>query len=184
MAGRRWTKEEIEKLENLSGTYTVASIAKILGRSYIAVNNKIHRLGISGFLGSTDLLTVNQVCQMLGIHYRTLQCKWERKGLKLLHKGNYVVIRQEELIRYMKEHPEDWNAYKIRDDTLFRKYNWYKEKKKTDRPKKYFWTSGEIQKMQYLRHCGFSISEIAKKLGRSESSIKYKLYRGGTICRY
>ena len=30
--------------------------------------------------------------------------------------------------------------------------------------------------MRYLRHEGYSIREIAEQMGRSESSIKYKLY--------
>lgn len=176
MAGRRWTEEELEILENSIGTYTVATIAKKLGRSFDAVNIKLQRMGLSGFEKSTDLLTMNQLCLMLGVQSRTVKKKWKAKGLHIMRRGNYVVIRQEELIKYLKNHPEDWNATAVTDDSLIMGYPWYKEKRKQDTKESYYWTDAEVSKMKYLRHQGFSIREIAEKMGRSESSIKYKLY--------
>ena len=49
MGGRRWTNDEIQTLEDMSGTYTVATIARRLGRSFDSVNLKMNRLGILGF---------------------------------------------------------------------------------------------------------------------------------------
>ena len=99
MAGRRWTREELQTLEDMIGTYTVASIAKKLGRSFDAVNIKLNRMGLVGFEKSTDLLTMNQVCLMLGVQSRTVKKKWRDKGLRIMRKGNYLAIRQEELIK-------------------------------------------------------------------------------------
>ena len=48
MGGRRWTNDEIQTLEDMSGTYTVATIARRLGRSFDSVNLKMNRLGILG----------------------------------------------------------------------------------------------------------------------------------------
>lgn len=176
MAGRRWTQEELQTLEELSGTYTVASIAKRLGRSFDAVNIKLNRMGLAGFERSTDRLTMNQVCLMLGVQYRTVKNKWKSKGLSIVRRGNYLTIRQEELIKYLKNHPEDWNAKDITDDSLIMGYPWYKEKKKADTRKSYYWSQNDVSRLHYLRHEGYSLREIAEKMGRSESSIKYKLY--------
>ena len=176
MSGRRWTQEELDQLERMSGTYTVATIAKKLGRSFDAVNIKLQRMGLSGFEKSTDLLTMNQMCLMLGVQSRTVKKKWKSKGLRIMRKGNYLTIRQEELIKYLKNHPEDWSAADITDDSLIMRYPWYKEKKKTDVKSQYHWTSVELSKLKLLRHEGYSIREIAEQMGRSESSIKYKLY--------
>lgn len=77
----------------------------------------------------------------------------------------------------MREHPEDWNAARVTDDTMFMRYNWYKEKRKNDISRRYNWTGTEVRRMQHLRHEGYSIREIAEMMNRSESSIKYKLYR-------
>ena len=47
MAGKRWTKEEVEKLkELLAAGKTVAVIAAVLGRSEDSVYRKIKRLGL------------------------------------------------------------------------------------------------------------------------------------------
>ena len=94
MGGRRWTNDEIQTLEDMSGTYTVATIARRLGRSFDSVNLKMNRLGI--------LLTMNQLCIMLGVEPRTVKKKWADKGLRIFRKGNYIVVRQEDLIRYLK----------------------------------------------------------------------------------
>lgn len=67
MGGRRWTQEELQILEDKIGTFTVETIARRLGRSFDAVNIKLNRMGLVGFEKSTDLLTLNQVCQMLGV---------------------------------------------------------------------------------------------------------------------
>lgn len=176
MAGRRWTREELQALEDMIGTYTVASIAKKLGRSFDAVNIKLNRMGLVGFEKSTDLLTMNQVCLMLGVQSRTVKKKWQDKGLRIMRKGNYLAIRQEELIKYLKNHPEDWSAADVIDDSLIMAYPWYKEKKRTDTRSQYHWTPDELSKLKHLRYQGYSIREIAQQMGRSESSIKYKLY--------
>ena len=177
MAGRRWTEEELQTLEQMSGAFTVATIAKRLGRSFDAVNIKLNRMGLSGFEKSTDLLTMNQVCQMLGVESRTVKKKWKSKGLRIMRKGNYLTIRQENLIRYLRDHPEDWSAADIVDDGLIMSYPWYKEKRQQDKKRKYFWTPEDVARLRFLRHKGHSIQEIAKLMDRSESSIKYKLYR-------
>ena len=122
------------------------------------------------------MLTRNTVSKILGIENRTLQY-WERKGLKSYRKRPYVMYRQEDIIKYMREHPEDWNAARVTDDTMFMRYDWYKEKRRNDISHRYNWTGTEVRKMQYLRHEGYSIREIAEMMNRSESSIKYKLYR-------
>ena len=84
--------------------------------------------------------------------------------------------REEDLIRYLKQHPEDWNAANVPDDTLIMGYAWYKEKKRQDIPTSYYWKTSEKSRLQLLRKQGYSIREIAEKMDRSESSIKYKLY--------
>ena len=106
---------------------------------------------------------------------RTIQY-WGRKGLKSVRKNPYVMYRQQDIIRYMEEHPEDWNAARVTDDTLFMQYPWFKEKRKNDISHKYNWTQTEVSQMKMLRKQGFTIREIAEKMNRSESSIKYKLY--------
>ena len=176
MSGKHWTKEEEGILEDMIGTFTAASIARKLGRSFNSVNLKLSRMGLSGFEGSTDLLTMNIVHKMMGVEARTIKGKWADAGLRTIRKGNYVCIRQEDLIKFLKNNPDLWNAHKVKDDTLLMGYDWYKEKRKVDMPSNYNWTPIEVSRMKLLRNEGYSIREIAEKMKRSESSIKYKLY--------
>lgn len=178
MGGRRWTQEEMQILEESIGTFTVETIAKRLGRSFHSVNMKLSRMGLSGFAKSTDMLTMNQMCLMLGVEGRTVKKKWRNKGLRIRRKGNYLVIQQEDLVKYLKDHPEDWNAADVNDDSLIMGYPWYKEKKKHDTKRKYFWTPEEVSKMKYLRQKGYTVHEIAARMGRSVGSIRGKLYGG------
>lgn len=175
MGGRAWSQEDLIRLEELTEKYPLATVARKLNRSENAVFLKRQRLGIGGYRDNTDMLTRNTLSQILGIENRTIQY-WERKGLKSIRKKPYVMYRQQDIIRYMKEHPEDWNAARITDDSLFMGYDWYKEKRRTDKPSRYNWTEAEISRMRMLRKQGFTIREIAEKMDRSESSIKYKLY--------
>ena len=176
MGGRHWTEEELKKLEELTGTYTVATIAKILGRSFNSVNIKLNRMGLSGFEKSTDLLTINQVQKLLCVQYKTINKTWRSKGLRFMRKGNYLVCREEDLVKFLKEHPECWNANKVTDDSILMRYPWYHEKKKQDDNKPYFWTPAEESKLKLLRYQGYTIREIAERMGRTDSSIKAKLY--------
>lgn len=177
MAGQAWTQEEMDYLENSIDTFTVATIAKKLGRSFDSVNLKLNRMGLSGFEKSTDLLTMNQLCLTLGVQSRTVKKKWVSKGLRIMRKGNYLVVRQENLLDYLKKHPEDWNATKVTNDSLFYGLPWYKEKLKNDKEESYYWTEYEMAQLRLLRYQGYSIREIAEQMNRSESSVKYKLYR-------
>lgn len=139
MGGRSWSQEELIQLEELTETYPLATVARKLNRSENAVFLKRQRTGIGGFMANTDMLTRNTLSRILGVENRTIQY-WERKGLKSVRKKPYVMYRQQDIIRYMKEHPEDWNAARVTDDTLFMQYPWFKEKRKNDISHKYNWT--------------------------------------------
>lgn len=183
MGGRAWSQEELIQLEELTETYPLATVARKLNRSENAVFLKRQRTGIGGFMANTDMLTRNTLSRILGVENRTIQY-WERKGLKSVRKKPYVMYRQQDIIRYMKEHPEDWNAARVTDDTLFMQYPWFKEKRKNDISHKYNWTQTEVseswkttmwrcQKKKNLQHLAGAIqwsSTPSKKGSRWNSS--------------
>ena len=174
---KSWTDEEVEKLEEMLGSFTIESIAKSLGRSFDSVNLKVNRLGLQGFIKTTDFLSTNQVVKLIGVSARTLNKKWVNNGLKIINKGHYRMIRQEDLIRYMKNHPDHWNAKNIADDTIFRPYSWFQDKKKTDTKKSYHWSEHDKSLCKLMFYQGYSIQEISEKIGRSVSACKYMIYK-------
>lgn len=85
MGGRAWSQEELIRLEELTETYPLATVARKLNRSENAVFLKRQRTGIGGFMANTDMLTRNTLSRILGVENRTIQY-WERKGLKSVRK--------------------------------------------------------------------------------------------------
>ena len=178
MAGRRWTEEELEKLERYNGTCTCAVMAKRLGRSPEAVKLKMNRIGLLGFAQSTELLTAYQIFKAYGINYRKLE-RWQRLGLKKKRISGYNTYRQEDLYKFMKSHPEEWDATKVTDDSLFMNEPWFLQKRKDDRvgPKKRKeWTPCDVSHLILRYKQGMPIRQIAEEMGRTESSIKNKMH--------
>ena len=178
MGGRKWTDEEIAKLEEWAGMFTVEQMAKKLGRSWNAVNLQIGRLGIPGIRRGTEHLSMRQLSIVVGIDSRTIYKKWVAKGgLKPMRKGSMVMFSQDRVIRFMRDHPDYWNARLITDDSLFLRYPWYQEKKRTDVLKsRRYWTPQEVSRLHTYEMRGMKMREIAERMGRTESSIKQKLH--------
>ena len=172
---KRWTEDELEKLEEWAGIYTVQQIADRLGRSFDAVNIKVGRTGIRGFEKNTEMLTLHQLCIMMGVDSRTVKKKWKDHGLKIGRRRNYVVISQNDLFRFLKNNPDDWSAARVTDDSLLMGQRWYITKKHADQPKSYFWKSTEVSRLKILYAKGVPMRQIAEKMGRSYSSIRNKV---------
>ena len=72
MGGRAWSQEELIRLEELTETYPLATVARKLNRSENAVFLKRQRTGIGGFMANTDMLTRNTLSRILGVENRTI----------------------------------------------------------------------------------------------------------------
>ena len=175
MGGRRWSQAELEQLKELAQRTTNANIARRLGRTQQSIRTIMQRNGIDPFPVASDQLTMNQVVQLTGVTHRTITTKWRSKGFKYKKRGNFLIVEQKELLRYMSEHSEDWNATRITDDTLFRRYDWYKDKKKVDQRPLSSWSQADITTLKIRYRQGRAMKDIASELGRSESGVKNKL---------
>lgn len=175
MAGRRWTPEEIAQMEELAAVFPTKQVAQKLGRSHAAVLNKMSRTGIQSYPAMSDALTLHQMQLLLGVEYKTVMNKWVSKGLKVRRKGMFRMVTQHEMLRYLKEHPEDWNAKKVTDEAIFTGCEWFEEKKKTDTLKARAWTPAEIATLKIRYRQGRPLRDVAAELGRSENGVKNKL---------
>lgn len=180
MGGRRWTEEELELLEDLATKVPNANIARRLGRSQHSVRVMLSRRGIAAFPFGSEGLTMHQVEMLIGISHRTLKGKWKRKGFHYQKRGIFLMVTQRELLAYMRKHPEDWNAARITDDTLFRRFEWYKRKKAADlgapgNPSR-FWSQDEVNTLKIRYRQGRTMKDIAEELGRTETGVKNKLF--------
>ena len=174
---KRWTAREIERLKGLLTEHTISQAAKILRRTPASVSAKMFREKIRGFNSSTDYLSAEAVRKMLGVEHRTLRYWEKRYGLKLFRVGNYLVCRQEDLIKTLHQHPEAWNAKKVTDDCILSRYEWYWQKRKSDETPQYFWDEMQIFTLKQMRKQGASFKAISKAVHRSVSACKNKYYQ-------
>src|SRR5215468_2068028 len=104
---RRWTEEELKKLENELEVHKVRKVAIRLGRTPTQVYGMMHRLGISG-KKLTDKISMYAVARALSKHPRVVR-QWIQSGaLEAENEGTERVPRwmicQENLQRFEKKH--------------------------------------------------------------------------------
>lgn len=172
---KKWTPEEEELLRKLSRKYTRSDIAKKLGRTTLSIKNKKIELGIGPMLELTDLWTFNQLSESVGKSMGAVNKSWVANGLKFVKRGRYCMVEESEVLRFMQEHPDLWDATKC-DHYIFGQYPWFIKKLEEDRKKpanarKYYWTDYEKSVLVTLKKRKVSNEEIAKRLGRTKNSI-------------
>ena len=179
-----WTKEEEEYLRKQSESKTDSEIAKILKRSRSSVKAKRLRMGIPSFTDQTDKINAVQIGELVGEHKTSITTTWVKKGLVLKPAGSFKVTSEDQLVKFMKEHPDLWKASRC-DRYFFGRYQFFtdrleREKAGTETYNRYknyrHWTDWEISRVKMLKRRGLSDKEIAKELGRTSQAI-YHLNR-------
>lgn len=149
----KWTDKECDFLKENIGTYSMAYIAKSLGRTETAVLIKAKRLNLGCFKNNSDKITVADVCEILDID----------------HKGVYRMIRLGK-IKYQRKRIRN-NSYQyffdydyiIRFAESYQKQNFKR------------WTPYEISRLKLLVLRGLTYKQIGEELGRSEIAIQKKI---------
>lgn len=178
---KKWTPEEERKLIRLSETKTQSDIAKILKRSVSSVKYKRISMGIDCFANQTDLLNITQISELTGIQKGSISKTWRKYGLKLKKEGCFSVISEDELIDFMKSHPELWKASDC-DYYFFYRFDWFierleKEKSGIDELSHYrnrkSWTELDISRFNMLKSRGLTHNQIATELGRTKNAVDH-----------
>ncbi len=182
---RRWTKEEENRLIELSEVMTKSRIAKELGRSVSSVNNKRIAMGIGSFTEQTDDLTITQIAELVGVDKSTIAKTWRKHGMRFRTVGYYKVTKEQTLLAFMKKHPELWKASKC-DYYFFCQHKWFKERLEaeragTDNDIHYLnrrpWTNMELSRLKMLKSRGLTHRKIAEELGRTKRAVDHMVMR-------
>lgn len=131
---RYWTKEEEEYLIEKYGVVTAEGISKKLGRSYRSVLDKMQHMGVGNFTSNMDGLHLVDVSRLVGRDRETIKITWVKYGLKIYKKGKYKVIKEKDLINFMKNNPDRWDATQC-ETYFFERFDWFREKRIADRNK-------------------------------------------------
>lgn len=177
-----WTEEEDEKLRELSEKYTKSKLAEKMGRSPSAVNNRRRILGIEPFTDTTDMYNFTQIAEMLGLNHSTISKVWVKNGFKYKKIGNKNYAKEQEVLKYMRDHPDCYDARKA-DYYLFYRYKWFIEKLEEDKQKTTKtgtrWTDYEKSRANMLKKRGLSCTEIGKELGRTRKAVVHYFSKCG-----
>ena len=181
MSKRKWTEQEEEEFLKLSEKYSQTKIARKLNRSVASVKGKRIRMNIDCFSEQTDKLNITQISEITGIQKGSISKTWRKYGLKLKKEGCFSVISENELIDFMKSHPELWKASDC-DYYFFYRFDWFierleKEKSGIDELSHYrnrkSWTELDISRFNMLKSRGLTHNQIATELGRTKNAVDH-----------
>lgn len=182
---RRWTKDEEQRLIELSENMTKIQLAKEFGRSVSSVNNKRIAMGLVSFSNQTDKLTISQIAELVGVEKSTISKTWRKYGMRFRTVGHYKVVSEKTLIDFMQKHSCLWKASKC-DYYFFCKHKWFIERLENEKVglevKNHYqnrrpWTSLDISRMQMLKRRGLTHKQIGNELGRSKRAIDHMITR-------
>ena len=167
MRGPKWSREEELYLEKYHGVINQKKIAAYLGKSEGAVREKSRRMGLGNLQETTDRICCSNVAEIIGIHRSVIKKTWIPKGLKTKKINRYVMIKESDLLKFMQQHPELWDAKKC-DYYFFCQYEWFLKKLEADKQescKSKFWTEMEIATLLSMRP--ESVKLISSKIRKS-----------------
>lgn len=176
MRRRAWTEEEVAFMRENWGRLTPEQIGKKLGRSLNAINIQSRRLKL-GPITDASKFTKHEICKLLGgIDHRKVTM-WVKEGLLAASIAktssdskkckNILQVTPASLERFLKEHPELWDARRAGDiKKAIAAKNLESEKVKLQR-------AGELKKRKIPEHLkpafALFVVEVAEKLNNKKS---------------
>lgn len=206
----RWTAEEIAYLRRNWGRESLYVIAMKLRKTETAVLLKSKRLGLGAANGAQGEWSVRLVAAALGIDDHAIT-QWIKDGLLLARTlpprfragenspRTIYQIRVADLVRFLRAHPDRWNAARCPDLYLSlgqidviragaaRKPPppWFAEKLAADRARPpregQRWTRAEDRRLAEMMRQGLGYAEIGRVLGRSPDGVCHRFYRLGSL---
>lgn len=164
-----------------------SQIATILGRSRHSIHDMKNKLGLSGKVNSGKY-TINQLSQIMQVTRETIYWWKNRCGLKMQKTvieaisstGTYL-IKQENLMKWLKDNQDRYDATKIEFMALGIEPDWLREKRRIDlrntSKNGKLWTKTDVSRMLLYYQNGKSFKQIGELLGRTPKSVEAKLAR-------
>lgn len=168
MKRRVWTEEEDLYLTEWWGIKPLSYFAKKFKRTEIAVIKRTKKLKLGGAYGKYSLVAC-QVSKILKVDLKTLKL-WNVKynfpmEKKTLRKRYRYLINLEDLMKWLENNKEIWDASRVEVYALTYEPQWLQEKRKYDyhhRSKLKKWTKEEDKKVLKMYMDGLNPREIAE----------------------
>lgn len=186
---KKWTKEEIEYLEDKWGTVSVKTIANNLGRTENAVVVKKTKLGLGAFLNSGDYITWNQLMAAIGVDnsgsgYKMISWvknRWFPIHYKVVKSNRFKIVYLDEFWLWAEENRDFIDFSKMEENIIGKEPDWVKQQRKLDFEKNQKikttpWTQLEDEKLKrLLKEFKYSYLELSKILNRSDGAIQRRI---------
>lgn len=178
---RKWTKDEETLLSDLWGNKSIETISKTMKRTVFSLKVKAVRMGLGPMIRNNyDLITVSDICDLLGVTRDRITTTWINLGLnlkkkKLTNNMSYYVITWKDLMNFLENHQNEWDSRCVEKNMFGTEPEWLKEKRIRDieeNPLWYRkWTEEEIKQAESLFKNGKDYLEIAEIINRSEWAV-------------
>lgn len=185
---KKWTKEELEYLENNWGNVRMKTLESKLNRTNEAIKIKATRLGLGGAKTNGSLyITASQAAKILGVDRKTVLRKIKNGEIQAKYQNiapyqKWYCIKFEHFLEWLKENQDKYDATRVEEYALGYEYSWLKRKRSKDLKlniknanKKY--TDEDVEKIKHMLNMHVPIKEIAKIFKRSEAAIRRKIKR-------
>lgn len=187
--GKNWTAEEDEILCDWWGNHSVEAIAKKLGRSEGGVINRVNRLGLPGFLQSSDkYVTLFELTKAVGYNGSQgyLKTSWmKNRGLPThrikRRKQAFDVIYVDEFWEWAEKNKTFLDFSKFERYALGPEPEWADQKRRRDyqrsrQRKTTPWTKMEDDRLKkYISEYRYTYAELSQKLNRTTGAIQRRL---------
>lgn len=139
MGKRTWTPEQIETLKDLWGTTSYRYISKRTCHTETAIRLKAKRLGLGSVKDASDYMCAREIARAMGIDVHTVTDYWIGKlgmkcrRIKSKHKTLWVMVRHDELMKFLEIHQDKWDSRRIEPYALGMEPEWFHKKRLKDR---------------------------------------------------
>lgn len=192
---RQWSKKDEDYLMDSWGTVSMATIAKNLGRTKGAVQQKASKSGLGPFLDAGEYVSFNQLYIALrGLNQGgyTVQ-QWLDKGLPIKTKKvkncSFRVVYLRDFWDWAEMNSTLIDFSKLEKNVLGEEPKWLEEQRRADIEKRQMyksipWTPAEDETLRALLNAyQYTYRELAFRLRRTEGAIKRRMVTLGIKAR-
>ena len=178
-AKKNWTPEEDAFLQDKWGSLSIPALARKLGRSVSAIDNRRRRLGCGAHLENTIYGTKSMESYITGRLIKAgLPVHWHRTNV-----CRFQVVDLKEFWQWAEQNRMILDFSKFEELSLGAEPEWVKEKRKADFERgqqvgrhNTSWTKSEDEKLRrMLSKHQYGYRELARELRKTEGAVKRRI---------
>lgn len=190
MSGVAYTPEEESYIKENWGTVSVGHICEKLGRTEVAILQKVHRMGLPPFLESGEYVTFAELLHAIG--YRSTDSykliSWVKNRhfpmhQKRVNRSLWRIVYIDEFWKWAEKNMDILNFSGFEKNALGKEPDWVQSKRESDihrsrhyKTRQVEWTKQEDNYLKMLlKQQKYTYDEISEKLQRTIGAIQRRM---------